>query len=268
MADEFYSELVGLTDYLRGGRANGLADSATSDACMRLARVYFENVRPGLAEQLGDSVMLQALDKQWQAVIRLAHTKKTRKVYVEALETVREQLVELTVAMLSNPKRKSAAAVVLVSKEEALIAATLEKILPDAAKAYRQGITDLNDMSRVSFRGPACEFRECLREVLDHLAPDAQVMAEAGFKLEPERKSPTTKQKIRFIRRQRRRSSQLDATEDAVDIIRLDDAAGTLTRTVQSRASGAAHSHRERDEVRQIKRYADAILCDLLEIGG
>jgi hypothetical protein len=266
MADEFYADLVSLTDRLRAGRGNGLADANSREACMALARVYFDSVRQSLVEKLGETGALQTLDKQWQAVIRLAHASKTRKVYVEILESLRLQLVELTVATLSNPKRATGA-VVFISKEEALIAVTLEKILPNAAKAYRQGITDLGDLARVSFRGPACEFRECLREVLDHQAPDAQVMAEPGFKLDSERTGPTTKQKIRFIRR-KRRTSQLDVTEDAVDLIRLDEAAGALTRSIQVRASGVAHAHHERDEVRQLKRYVDAVLCDLLEISG
>jgi hypothetical protein len=183
------------------------------------------------------------------------------------LENIRAQLVELTVATLSNPKR-SPENVVLVSREETLIADTLEKILSDAARSYRQGIVDLGDNSRLSLRGPACEFRECLREVIEHFAPDGDVMAEHGFRLERERKASTTKQKIRFIRRKRRQRSQLEIAEEAVDVIRLDDAAGALTRSIQNRASGAAHAQHERDEVRAIKRYVDAVLCDLLEIRG
>jgi hypothetical protein len=267
MADEFYAELVGLTDHLRGGRVNGLAEADSRDACVSLARAYFERVRPGLAAEIGENASLPSLDKRWQTVIRLAHGKKPRKVYVAALEAIREQLVELTVATLSNPKRPSQN-VVLINKEEARIVETLEQILPNAAKSYRQGITDIGDVGRISFRGAACEFRECLREVIDYFAPDGEVMAESGFKLEPERKTPTTKQKIRFIRRKRRRASQLEVTEEAVDVIRLDDAAGALARSVQSRAAATAHAHHERDEVRSVKRYADAILCDLLEIGG
>jgi hypothetical protein len=55
----------------------------------------------------------------------------------------------------------------------------------------------------MSWRGPATDFRESLRETLDHLAPDSAVKAEPGFKLEQNTSGPTMKQKVRFILKKR-----------------------------------------------------------------
>ena len=62
---------------------------------------------------------------------------------------------------------------------------------------------DLRSPNRMSYRGPATDLRECLREVLDHLAPDDAVTSGSGFVLEKDRTSPTMKQKVRFILRSR-----------------------------------------------------------------
>ena len=55
---------------------------------------------------------------------------------------------------------------------EVQIIETLQSLVPTAALSYQQAIRDLADSTRVSYRGPAAELREVLREVCDHLAPD------------------------------------------------------------------------------------------------
>ena len=78
-----------------------------------------------------------------------------------------------------------------------------------------------------TFRGTASELREALRETLDHLAPDEDVMKAPGFKLERDRKAPTQKQKVRFILRSRRVPKGARKTpEDSVSLIE------ELTRSV------------------------------------
>jgi hypothetical protein len=68
-------------------------------------------------------------------------------------------------------------------EDEKKIIGMLEALVPSAARSYEQAILDLKDDSRVSFRGPALELREALREILDHLAPDSEVTAAPGYVL-------------------------------------------------------------------------------------
>jgi len=62
--------------------------------------------------------------------------------------------------------------------------------LPSAALSYRQALVDISDIRRQSFRGPAAELRAAMREVVDKLAPDEDVMVADGFKLEKDRTEP------------------------------------------------------------------------------
>ena len=58
-----------------------------------------------------------------------------------------------------------------------MIIGTLTSLLPSSARSYEQAIRDLQSADRLSWRGPATDLRESLRETLDHLAPDADVAA-------------------------------------------------------------------------------------------
>lgn len=134
-----------------------------------------------------------------------------------------------------------------------------------ATTSYRQGILDLQSHGRLSYRGTASEFREALRETLDHLAPDAEVVKQPGFKLEDKQAKPTMKQKVRFVLVSRdRNKTQREAAEKSVDLI--ESLAGEVTRAVYNRASLATHGETARKEVQQVKRYVDTVLFDLLEI--
>ena len=138
-------------------------------------------------------------------------------------------------------------------------------LVPSAALSYKQALADLNDEKRISFRGPALELREALREALDALAPDEDVVKSDGFKFEEGKKQPTTKQKVRFILRARGLSkSNREVPEDTASAI--DELISQLTRSIQNLSSIATHVATERTNVRRVKRYIDAVLHDILEI--
>lgn len=114
-------------------------------------------------------------------------------------------------------------------------------------------------------RGTAAEFRESLREVLDHLAPDAEVEAQSWYKPEERQTKPTMRQKTRYILTSRERNkTQRASAEKMLGLI--EELSGEVMREVYNRASLAAHVHQSKREVQQIKRYVDTILFDLLEI--
>lgn len=63
------------------------------------------------------------------------------------------------------------------------ILAALEMLaIEGPARSYRQAALDLDGEERISWRGTVADLREALREVLDFLAPDAQVMGQPGFR--------------------------------------------------------------------------------------
>jgi len=119
----------------------------------------------------------------------------------------------------------------------------------------------------LSYRGTACELREILRELLDHLAPDEGVMKAPGFKLEKDQKSPTMKQKARYILRSRRVPDNAAGTPEN-SISTIEDLVASLVRATHVRASISVHVASERDEVFRIKNYVDVVLRELLQITG
>lgn len=139
------------------------------------------------------------------------------------------------------------------------------KILPSAASSYRQAIVDLREEKRYSWRGPATDFREALRETLDYLAPDNLVIAMPGYKPEKDTNGPTMKQKVRFILTRRGVSKAQSATsENATESI--ENMVGAFVRSVYTRSSISTHTPTEKTEVVRVKNFVRATLCELLEI--
>jgi hypothetical protein len=153
----------------------------------------------------------------------------------------------------------------LTSDESKLLNA-IQKLVPSAGISYQQALTDLQDDKRLSFRGPALELREMLREVLDHMAPDKDVMGSPGFQLDKNRPGPTMKQKVRYIIKKRGDGkTKASSPEDSVSAV--DAVIGDLTRSAYDLGSLATHVASERRQVTQVKRYIEAVLHDMLQIG-
>jgi hypothetical protein len=151
------------------------------------------------------------------------------------------------------------------TKEYESVIQTLDGLVPSASLSYKQAIIDLADDRRISFRGPALELREALRETLDHLAPDDAVTSADGYVPEKGRSGPTMKQKVRFILKARGQSKSSSVVPEQTTTT-VDEMVGTLTRSVYDRSSVATHVASERKTVIQIRRYVVAILHDILEL--
>lgn len=162
---------------------------------------------------------------------------------------------------LLPPQAQAKAPAVAHTQEDDEIIKKLDALVPSASMSYKQAMLDLKDDTRVSFRGPALELREALREILDHLAPDSEVMTVPGYTQEKEKPGPTMKQKVRFIMKKKRSSS--DAPEQAVTA--FEEAIAALTRAVYEQSSKATHVAGERQTVVQLRRYVVAIFHDILE---
>ncbi len=212
--------------------------------------------------KLGDtSVDTGQLGSDMHALLRLAQGRNTKQKYVSLLKKMRSHLNSLEPHVIASGTSAQGSP----NQFDLPVIKTLESLVPDSAKCYRQAMTDLADTNRLSYRGVALELRECLREVLDHLAPDQQVAQSSGFVLEQNQTKPTQKQKVRYILRLRGRSkSEIEAPLDFMSAI--EEAFGQATRSVYSKASRSTHSLQPREQVLELKRYMDAVLGTVLEL--
>ena len=98
------------------------------------------------------------------------------------------------------------------------------------------------------------------------MAPDKDVMGSPGFQLDKNRPGPTMKQKVRYIIKKRGDGkTKASSPEDSVSAV--DAVIGDLTRSAYDLGSLATHVASERRQVTQVKRYIEAVLHDMLQIG-
>ena len=271
MIEDLLSQLKVLVSSIRKNKAVNINGREIREAAISIGSFYFKNCRSDAQRILGDDKILLDLDEQWQQLIRLAHGNNPKKYYLSLLSQLLKKTTDLAVAGHASDARVSlevGPSVMSYSQAEQIIVETLDDFLPSAAQSYRQGVQDLNSgVPRYSYRGTACELREALRETLDYLAPDEDITKQSWFKLEPDCKGPTMKQKVRFILSSRGKAkAQRALAEKSVDLI--ENLCGEVARAVYTQASISTHVQTAMQEVQQMKRYLDAVLFDILEIGG
>tara|TARA_R110002072_G_scaffold57508_1_gene147811 strand:- start:31 stop:846 length:816 start_codon:yes stop_codon:yes gene_type:complete len=222
---------------------------------------YFRVLRDLLEIGGVSSDVLTDLDTQLHALLDASHK-------LSAVATYDKCLKQLSTSLRAAEKAALKPAAIVQSGPEpidARIIATLAQIVPSAARAYEQAVRDLSGAERLSWRGPATDLREALRETLDHLAPDDDVKKAPGFKLEPDTRGPTMKQKVRHILSRRGVSKSLSKTAET-SASAVDDLVGAFVRSVYTRSSISTHTPTDRGEVLRIHSYVRAALCELLEV--
>jgi Predicted pPIWI-associating nuclease len=269
--DRWQSLLARLGDVDRAiGRVTAVnVNTGTArDATRSLIQDYFRRVRPDLATLGFADSDLEALDGYMQRLLQLANGRNARASYLRVLRDIRRELqrTELIRELRLGEQRHGPVAAVLITDVEGRIVSTLEQLVPTAALSYQQALRDLADSTaRLSFRGTANELREALRETLDHLAPDDDVMAATGFALEAGQTQPTQRQKVRHILRSRQLpSAARRVPEDTVALI--EELTGAVARATSVRSSLSAHIASTEQEVRQLKMYVDSVLAELLQV--
>lgn len=265
MIDQLLEDLNRLTLQIKKITTININSKRIKEYTINLGTFYFKNARQEILGIAGDTELLHIYDENWQHLIRLAHGNNPKNTYLKLIKQLAYTTKELNIksrSIITEPESTK----INYSEAEQLLTSTLEKLVPSAEASYKQGIQDLNEKeSRLSYRGTACEFREALREILDCLAPDKEVMQEPNFKLEEKQTRPTMKQKVRFILSSRgmNKTKRISA-EKTVQLI--ETLCGDIARAVYDRASLSAHIETSKNEVAQLKRYMDALLFDLLEI--
>ncbi len=223
---------------------------------------YFRQARESLVLGGIESSLLSAIDVGMQELLGIARKNSVPLTYRSCLKGLRGDFSSAEAQALLGESTPTARAPDAV---DALIMKTLATLLPSAARSYEQAIRDLQTADRLSWRGPATDLRESLRETLDHLAPDDDVKGEPGFKLEKDTTGPTMKQKVRYILRKRGVSrTAAQAPESAADAV--DEIVGSFVRSVYSRSNVSTHTPTDRNEILRIRDWVRVAFCELLAI--
>jgi hypothetical protein len=269
MIPQLLQQIKDLASSVRKSNALNINSKAIKEKAVAIGSYYFKDCRDEVSRILDDKKALSKLDEEWQQLIRLAHGNNAKKSYLSLLKKLQKKTTNLAIAThASYPNLPSSGLIQInYSDAEQILIKTLDELVPTAAQSYRQGIEDLTiSTDRFSYRGTACEFREALRETLDLLAPDKEVSIQPWFKQDQNTSGPTMKQKVRFILSSRGKSkAQRASAEKSVDLI--ESLYGDVARAVYTRASLSTHVQTTKNEVFQMKRYLDAVMFDLLEIG-
>ncbi len=244
------------------GQSVQVTSKKEREGLQELVDHYFRDVRASLLSHAASSEFVSQIDTEIQDLLVCSHKRTKRSVLKRSLSHLKKKLIQLdahTVALVATGSTTAPDSV------DRKVIETLHRLVPSAALSYEQALLDIDGPDRKSWRGPATDLREALRETLDHLAPDRDVTSHPGFKLEPDVKEPTMKQKVRFVLRKRGVSTTLSETpEKAVESVEV--AIASFVRSVYSRSSISTHTPTDRAEVLRVRDWVRIVLCELLEI--
>lgn len=262
--EQFQSVLDTIEQGLHKVRSQHVNTDKLKNNIRQFVQMYFKDFRNNYnSSPLNES--LTVIDNDMQDLLRCIQRRTSVAKYKKILKRFKSSIHELEVQELSLVNKVSNQGTPTVDTREKKIIETLNRIYEPSAVSYEQALCDLSDMHRKSWRGTAVELREALRELLDRLAPAQEVQSEPTFKLEPNTKAPTVRQKVIFILKKRNLSSkQLKVNKDAINVI--DDLVGKFVRSVYESSSEATHVPMTKDDVIRIKQYLDVVLSELLEI--
>jgi hypothetical protein len=260
---ELERQLAGLLKTLRSVRATQVDRTDVKTATRDAVDFYFRGVRESLVGVGTSDEVITKCDAVAHELLIATHRRAATATYRNAIKQFHQLVVDgEKLLLLGASKSVSTPA---SDETDVRIVETLKNLLPSAALSYEQAVIDLNQTTRLSWRGPATDLREALRESLDHLAPDKEVMGQQGFKLEAGTTGPTMKQKVRFILKNRGVSKGAMDTPEAA-VVAVDEAVGTFVRSVYTRSSISTHTPTDRAEVLRIRDWVRVALCELLEI--
>lgn len=255
--------VAGLERTLRKVKALHVNKRGSKDAIRSLARTYFGEWRASLVNQLSGESELMSVDAAIQELVRMVQARTLVSDYRKSLLQLKRAVGNLELKLL-RPSASANNQKAILSHHQRILD-SLRKISEPAANSFEQGLLDLQTGIRKSWRGTTVEFREALREILDTLAPDAAVTKQVGFKLEPDTKGPTMKQKAVFVLRSRRpKDPQVKSFSDAIDVIEA--LIGKFVRSVYTRSSVDVHVADSMDEARKVRDYVTLVLGELLEV--
>jgi hypothetical protein len=267
-----WSDLITQLDELRrqvsAHSAATVGRQATREQAKAAVQQYFRLSRPYLTRLSFSDEELAPLDEQIQELLRLANGVSQKTAYSKAIRAARRLLDQIEVSRemrlgLASPA-PSGSDTQPSSVERAIIETLIGLELPGASQGYQQALRDMEDEDRFSYRGVAAELRETVREVLDRLAPDAD-MKQAGTPVEKGQSGFTQKQKVRYILRSRGVPENARKVPEE-SVLLIEELTASVARSVYVRGSISTHVASPLEEVRQLKLYVDGVLGELLAI--
>jgi hypothetical protein len=263
MIDELHKEVSFIKDVIHHVPTKNVNTDDDKQIIKDVSVLYFKKCRPFVVSLGFEDEFIQKYDALWHSLLRLAHSNNAKRSYQKVIKTLWNMTTKISIRAKMSPDLYQE---MRFSEDERILFDTLNKMIPSNANSYKQAIIDLNGgTDRLSYKGIAAELREVLRETLDHLAPDEEVIKDPHYKNEPGLTKPTMKQKVRHILKLRKRTaSQRSTTEKSVELV--EQLSADVARAMYDRASLATHVESSKSEVQKIKRYLDTILFDLLEI--
>jgi hypothetical protein len=227
-----------------------------------LTAEYFTSFRPAAVGAGAPAEELAEADRLFKSLHELSHKNPSKTKCDGVCKDARKALVALEGGRLQS---SGVTPGVRISKSDELIVSSLKEVCPSAAAAYEQALHDLQGSERLSWRGPATDMREALRETLDALAPDAEVENMSGYRPEPDTRRPSMRQKAKYILKSREMvSNQIALSETA--ITHIEDAVSGITRSVYVRSNISTHTPTSRDEVARLHGWVRLVMCDLLSL--
>lgn len=271
--EDAWEEFNDLADHLSRSikqvSAININSKAVKDKVKHLVEFYFRSARPNIIQiGIGDTELVD-IDNAVQELNRLRQGNNRKKGYSDILRKLKKQTPQISIMKHLELGRQINVGVSATSLQAKIIT-TLKQISPPASDCFEQAISDLHDEYRKSYRGTAADLREALRETIDYLAPNDNVVKSTGFKFEKDqlgknRTTPTMRQKVQFILKSRGRSSNEQTT--AIETMRqIEISPDALARSIYNQGSSATHMQPERRAVNSILRYTEVLLADLLEL--
>ena len=243
-------------------RAKQIYHKFVKENCKANVDYFFRQIRIKIVDDRKDK-LIASLDDSFQDLLLLTHKNSLKSSYMRLLTNIKKDLITLeTHALYPNIKKSSNEIIDRIDKE---IINTLKNLTVPSALSYKQALLDLQSNTRLSWRGPATDLRESLRECLDYLAPDDDVKVIPGYKQNSDTNGPTMKQKVQHILKNRGKgSAEIKATEDATTII--DEMIGSFVRSVYTRANVSTHTPTDKNEIYRLLNMARTVFCEILEI--
>ncbi len=256
-------KLNDLQSALRRIRAKQVSQTSILESSRNIVDSYFRDIREQVINAGIDTMFISGLDSSMHQLLEATHHKTTLGVYKKNVSRLKALLLECEKLSLLAAGENSRQ--FQLDPIDRRIIDTLKKILPSAALSYEQALIDVNATQRLSWRGPATDFREALRECLDYLAPDREIESSPGFKLESNARGPTMKQKTQYVLRKRELSkTAINTARNSVAVI--EEMLGSFVRSVYSRASASTHTPTDKKEVTRIRELVRVVLCELLSL--
>lgn len=257
---DFIKRVEAVRKNLNGIKAIQLQSDTIKTDIRKIIEDYFNELRPSiLSDSMQDAHFIN-IDKEMQELLPLCHIRASTKKYKAHLFNIRKFLIEADSTIVSSLRTST-----VHNDIDLKIIQTLDRILPSAGLSYKQAIQDLTAEQRFSWRGPATDLRESLRETLDHLAPDDNVKTMPGYRQSVETGGPTMKQKVKYILSKRGiTKTKSETAENAIDAI--ETSIGTFVRSVYTRSSISTHTPTNKSEVITVRNFVRVVLTELLEI--